>query len=233
MMNYTTMGSQSPIAELNNMAVVLTTQEDFGQAINVYQVALQQLMPKLSWQEFPPDDGDSEVILHVVQVGDAGACNAQVTTSCSLYNRAFLIDATNGAAEKTEAFFGLAATVIYNTALMYHVASLPNSSISQHERYAKALRLYEMAISILGGRAFQDSNKNTYLLKLALLNNIAQIHATNFNQIETQAWIETLKRCLQESLPNSSAGDATLRHDLHFFMNVVFVLSQHAHAPVA
>lgn len=216
------------------MAVVLTKEEEFGQAITIYQVALQQLMPKLSWQEFPTDDGDSEVILHVVQVGDSETCNAQDTTACSLYNRAFLIDATNGATEKTEAFFGLAATVIYNTALIYHVASLPISSISQHERYAKALRLYEMAISILGGRASQDSNMNTYLLKLALLNNIAQIHATYFNQNETQAWIETLKRCLQESLPAASVGDATLRHDLlHFFMNVVFVLSQHAHAPVA
>jgi hypothetical protein len=119
----------------------------------------------------------------------------------------------------------LIAVVLYNMALVHHCRAIERGISSL---ITTALNLYKIAASFIENARDIDSSNG--LLLLALYNNMAQIHASQFSLEETRVCIDRVRMLLSAV----SAESFIEEEDYHFFfVNTMLQVEDIALAPAA
>lgn len=99
------------------------------------------------------------------------------------FDRVFLIQRQNTDNERL-----VCATVLYNFAIVFHLASC--SGKRSHRHVDKVLKLYKMSAMAID--RYRWSSSEAYLLTLAILNNMAHINSVYFNTHETHQALDKM-----------------------------------------
>ncbi len=99
------------------------------------------------------------------------------------FDRVFLIQREDTDNERL-----VCATVLYNFAIVFHLASC--SGKRSHRHLEKVLKLYKM--SAMAVERYKARSAEAYLLTLAIRNNMAHIHSVYFNSRETHQALDEM-----------------------------------------
>jgi hypothetical protein len=138
---------------------------------------------------------------------------AQDDDAFYLFERAILIEGYDQTLAPTDRLLTrIIVVVTYNLGLANHLLGLQNGNY-RREKYAKALRFYEVADSL--NRTYPD---NRGILFLAAVNNAAHIHSYFYNNENTQTCLDGMSSILTSSSRDEKASEEYSP----FFMNMMF-----------
>jgi hypothetical protein len=135
-----------------------------------------------------------------------------------VYNRAIIVCPDE---QDKELLTGVA---LYNMALVNHCRAIERGTSNL---LTVALKIYEMAAAIINDSKIQSGTGD--LLQLALYNNMAQIHTTNFDTREMFTCLDKTRTFL------AATTDESLHYDDYkfFFMNTMIQIEELTLAPAA
>lgn len=210
------------IISLNRDACILMATGDFYTAANILIEALKQfqfLNVQSQESEEMKEENQQSSHIHPVRI----ACKQSEGSSYYFYNWAFLVNDDPATPSFSQNKARVSAILLYNTGLCFQAVGLiqSNASVSLE----KALKLYEMALSLL-----YFVNCADRLLRIALLNNKGCIMNAFHEYKETQACLGSL----QYLLTNAELPRQARREDIvEIYMNVALHFGEHTHASAA
>lgn len=219
------------IVNLNNHAVQSMCQGHYREAMVTLKSTLRQLMSEMNEREqdevLDVKESIRGVFVHsspVMQENATEKFHVRAQTSYYIYDRAMTLSGSESDVVLSEE--RTSATILYNIAFIHHMMGLMGQS--QKDNFARALKMYEMASSVLSRIPRTSSD---ILLMLAILNNKGHVHALCMQINEAYSCLDDLRAvievCRKEDL-------VALNDDfVHFQMNVFLLFGSNQHAPAA
>jgi len=236
------------IIELNDKAIEQMRKSQYADALSTLKMTLKDLKRRLeqvsaenSEQDTEEDDQQQDrcqVVVEPVDMQVSSSSNVEDKTCSTVYDRALaLIGSEPDIASNKNFRERSSAVVLFNMALIHHLAGLKGSK--QDVNYRNALRLYSMAGRVLSSSAESSVAAGTsdYLINLAITNNQAHIHSCHFSRREAQQcharMCSILGRLPLTLTSSNDVSAARLQDDVHHFrLNVMLVRNQNF-APAA
>lgn len=181
----------------NNLAVHCICQGNVSQAHALLTDAISCMRRKLDNPLTSDDPSQSEFqdiglqSLSVFRASQQHRALHEQTFDCSalcFFDRVFLIQRENAGNERL-----VCATILYNFAIIFHLAS--GSGKRSHRHVEKVLKLYKMSVMAID--RYRSSSSEAYLLTLAIHNNMAHIHSVYFNSRETHQALDEMTHMLK------------------------------------
>jgi hypothetical protein len=216
------------IFALNTNAVDLMRRGDLQQAISVFRVAVSELVQSVDdekEQDIDLADKVNRSFLSVrsVPLGDTLSLLFQDHHAFSIFDRPFLIDTTDlAAACSLEGQNCLSVIMLFNMGLAYQLLGMQDLR-SEQTSFKKAMKLYQMATTILGSSG--DEAEGTCLVCLALSNNKGHIYSHFCEANETQHCLDNLQAGLH-AFHSSNVQIFEAEYLLPFHMNVLVLHGQ-------
>lgn len=225
----------SPLATALTITQTITSatgallEGDHSGALALLQSALTHAKVGLEREESQLTQGFRRQVnfqLHALPLELEGECgnngSLQASCPCSLftfYNAALITDEMCAPWEFAFAS-ELSATILYNLGLVYHRIALATGSTSY---FSKALRLYDVAASIVLTPSPMEQNHDLTVLKLALCVNMGHIYSNFCDQTGTRRCAVAMQEIFNSTDPNAFSGE--LRKI--FYMNMLVTQNPH------
>jgi hypothetical protein len=230
--------------QLNSQAVTLMQEGAYSAAFTLLHSSLDQLKTKVDTELESVDDMPTmgeEASIHPIPVRFARHDEKVTNNAFSFYSSACVFIGTESELLTTSLNeIRLAAVVLYNLALCFHVHGIGRAA-SQHY-FTKALQMYKTALGLLKEVATVSPKQveKDSLLRLALYNNIGHIHSCDHQTADLQRCLEKIQSILaneshatQPSESDCQSASSTRQDYLEFHLNVIILHGTRRHSPAA